>query len=61
MLVSPGCYLLILFLSFNVAVADQVTNLREDILYNRVKYALTSLEEAEATGFLQKATRALEK
>ena len=41
--------------------ADQVTNLREDILIHRLKYSLTSMEEAEGESYLQKAVKALEK
>jgi len=44
-----------------IFVADQVTNLREDILIYRLKYSLTSMEEAEGENYLQKAVKALEK
>ncbi|KAF9561985.1 hypothetical protein CPC08DRAFT_707027 [Agrocybe pediades] len=40
---------------------DQVTNLREDILTYRLKYALTSMDEAQGEIFLNKAVKALEK
>ena len=42
-------------------VADQVTNLREDILIYRLKYALTSMDEKQGEIFLNKAVKALEK
>lgn len=42
-------------------VADQVTNLREDILINRLKYALASMEEDRGIVLVQKARKALEK
>ena len=42
-------------------VADQVTNLREDILIYRLKYALTSMDETQGETFLNKAVKALEK
>lgn len=42
-------------------VADQVTNLREDILIHRLKYSLTSMAEAQGENFLQKAVKAMEK
>lgn len=42
-------------------VADQVTNLREDILIHRLKYSLTSMEGEQGENFLQKAVKALEK
>ncbi|KAF8628035.1 hypothetical protein AX15_004150 [Amanita polypyramis BW_CC] len=44
-----------------IDATDQVTNLREDILINRLKYALTSMEEDQGTKFIQKARKALEK
>ncbi|GLB40222.1 putative inositol hexakisphosphate [Lyophyllum shimeji] len=44
-----------------IDATDQVTNLREDILMHRLKYSLTSLEEAQRENHLQKAVRALEK
>ncbi|KAF8223849.1 hypothetical protein L208DRAFT_1314989 [Tricholoma matsutake] len=40
---------------------DQVTNLREDILIYRIKYSLTSMEEAQGENFLKKAVKAMEK
>ncbi|PPQ64143.1 hypothetical protein CVT24_008773 [Panaeolus cyanescens] len=40
---------------------DQVTNLREDILINRLKYSLTSMDEAQGEKYLNKAGKALEK
>ncbi|KAF9048553.1 inositol hexakisphosphate-domain-containing protein [Panaeolus papilionaceus] len=40
---------------------DQVTNLREDILINRLKYSLTSMDEAQGEKYLKKAGKALEK
>ncbi|KAG5647375.1 hypothetical protein DXG03_000443 [Asterophora parasitica] len=44
-----------------IDATDQVTNLREDILMYRLKYSLTSLDEAQGENFLQKASKALEK
>lgn len=41
--------------------ADQVTNLREDILIHRLKYSLTSMDEAKGEVSLNKAVKALEK
>lgn len=41
--------------------ADQVTNLREDILIHRLKYSMTSMEEDQGEDFLRKAVKALEK
>ena len=43
------------------SLADRVTNLRDDILINRLKYALTSMEEDRGIKFIQKARKALEK
>ncbi|PCH42051.1 hypothetical protein WOLCODRAFT_119866, partial [Wolfiporia cocos MD-104 SS10] len=41
---------------------DHVTNLREDIFTNRVKYSLTTtMDEAQRENFLNKAVRSLEK
>ena len=42
-------------------IADHVTNLREDILVHRLKYSMTSMEEAKGEDFLDKAVKALEK
>ncbi|KAF8071749.1 inositol hexakisphosphate-domain-containing protein [Lyophyllum atratum] len=44
-----------------IDATDQVTNLREDILIYRLKYSLTSLEEAQSDNYLQKAVKAMEK
>lgn len=44
-----------------IDATDQVTNLREDILMYRLRYSLTSLEEAQGDNFLQKAVKAMEK
>ncbi|RDB25649.1 Paladin [Hypsizygus marmoreus] len=44
-----------------IDATDQVTNLREDILIHRLKYSLTSMEEAQGEDFLRKAVKALEK
>ncbi|PPQ89339.1 hypothetical protein CVT25_003176 [Psilocybe cyanescens] len=44
-----------------IDTADQVTNLREDILTYRLRYSLTSLDEAQGEDFLNKAMRSLEK
>ncbi|KAF8623644.1 hypothetical protein AX17_007344 [Amanita inopinata Kibby_2008] len=44
-----------------IDATDQVTNLREDILKCRLRYALTSMEEDQGTNLLQKARKALEK
>lgn len=41
--------------------ADQVTNLREDILNHRLLYSLTSLDDEQGEVFLDKAAKALEK
>jgi hypothetical protein len=46
---------------FTIFQADQVTNLREDILTYRLKYSLTSMGEATGEDFLSKAVKALEK
>ena len=41
---------------------DQVTNLREDIFKNRVKYSLTAtMDESEREEYLDKAIKAMEK
>lgn len=45
----------------NFWIADQVTNLREDILIHRLKYSMTSMEEDQGEDFLRKAVKALEK
>lgn len=42
-------------------IADQVSNLREDIVIYRLKYALTSMDETQGENFLNKAVKALEK
>ncbi|KAG5730435.1 hypothetical protein E4T56_gene10489, partial [Termitomyces sp. T112] len=44
-----------------IDATDQVTNLREDILNYRLKYSLTSMNEAQGEIFLQGAVKALEK
>ncbi|KAJ7873158.1 inositol hexakisphosphate-domain-containing protein [Mycena leptocephala] len=44
-----------------IDATDHVTNLREDIIINRLKYSMTSLEEAKGEDFLDKAAKALEK
>ncbi|KAG6865984.1 hypothetical protein C0991_009986 [Blastosporella zonata] len=44
-----------------IDATDQVTNLREDILKYRLKYSLTSMEEARGSDFLRGAIKALEK
>ncbi|KAK2460946.1 hypothetical protein APHAL10511_007416 [Amanita phalloides] len=44
-----------------IDTTDQVTNLREDILINRLKYALATMEEDQGNKFIQKARKALEK
>ena len=44
-----------------ILAADQVTNLREDILIYRLKYSLTTMDEAKGEDFLNKATKSLEK
>ena len=41
--------------------ADHVTNLREDILIHRLRYSMTSMDEAKGEIYLSKARRALEK
>lgn len=40
---------------------DNVINLREDILINRIRYSLTTLEDRTRENFLDKAAKALEK
>lgn len=42
-------------------LADHVSHLREDILFHRIKYSLTSMEADKGEAFLKKAGRALEK
>ncbi|KAF8199666.1 inositol hexakisphosphate-domain-containing protein [Pholiota molesta] len=44
-----------------IDATDQVTNLREDILIYRLKYSLTTMDEAKGEDFLNKATKSLEK
>ncbi|KAF7374402.1 hypothetical protein MSAN_00324300 [Mycena sanguinolenta] len=44
-----------------IDATDHVTNLREDILVHRLKYSMTSMEEAKGEDFLEKAVKALEK
>ncbi|PFH53133.1 hypothetical protein AMATHDRAFT_138191 [Amanita thiersii Skay4041] len=44
-----------------IDTTDQVTNLRDDILINRLKYALTSMDEDQGEKYLQKARNSLEK
>jgi hypothetical protein len=44
-----------------IDATDQVAHLREDILVNRLKYALTSMEEDRGNKFIGKARKALEK
>lgn len=45
-----------------IDTCDHVTNLREDIFVNRIKYSLTTtMGEVEREGFLNKAVRSLEK
>ncbi|KAJ7471451.1 inositol hexakisphosphate-domain-containing protein [Mycena galericulata] len=44
-----------------IDATDQVINLREDILIHRLKYSLTSMDEAKGEDFLDKAVKALEK
>ncbi|KAJ6561916.1 inositol hexakisphosphate-domain-containing protein [Mycena capillaripes] len=44
-----------------IDATDHVTNLREDILTHRLKYSMTSMEEAKGEDFLDKAVKALEK
>jgi hypothetical protein len=48
-------------IAFEHRLADQVSNLREDILVNRLKYALASMEEDRGFVFIRKARKALEK
>jgi hypothetical protein len=38
-----------------------MSHLREDILMHRLKYSMTSMEEAKGEDFLDKAVKALEK
>lgn len=42
-------------------LADQVTNLREDILIHRLNYSLTTMDEEKGEDLLNKAVKALEK
>ncbi|KAF7295972.1 hypothetical protein MKEN_01411800 [Mycena kentingensis (nom. inval.)] len=44
-----------------IDATDQVTNLREDILLHRLKYSMTSMDEAKGEDHLSKATKAIEK
>ncbi|KAJ6610725.1 inositol hexakisphosphate-domain-containing protein [Mycena sp. CBHHK59/15] len=44
-----------------IDATDHVTNLREDILIHRLKYSMTSMDEAKGEDFLNKAVKALEK
>ncbi|KXN91655.1 Paladin [Leucoagaricus sp. SymC.cos] len=44
-----------------IETADQVTNLREDILTYRLKYSLTSMGDDQGEGLLDKAVKAIEK
>ena len=46
--------------SFALA-ANQVVNLREDILIYRLKYEFMTMDEAQGEEYLNKASRALEK
>lgn len=44
------------------SLGDHVTNLREDIFINRLKYSLTtSMDEEQREAFLNRAAKALEK
>ncbi|KAJ7145106.1 inositol hexakisphosphate-domain-containing protein [Mycena crocata] len=44
-----------------IDATDHVINLREDILIHRLKYSMTSMDEAKGEDFLDKAVKALEK
>ncbi|KAF7336949.1 hypothetical protein MVEN_02131300 [Mycena venus] len=44
-----------------IDATDHVTNLREEILTYRLRYSMTSMEEAKGEDFLDKAVKALEK
>ncbi|KAJ7707320.1 inositol hexakisphosphate-domain-containing protein [Mycena rosella] len=44
-----------------IDATDHVTNLREDILINRLKYSMTSMDDAKGQDSLDKAAKALEK
>lgn len=44
-----------------IDATDHVTNLREDILIHRLRYSMTSMDEAKGELYLNKARRALEK
>ncbi|KAL1753037.1 inositol hexakisphosphate-domain-containing protein [Schizophyllum commune] len=44
-----------------IDATDHVTNLREDILIHRLRYSMTSMDEAKGEIYLSKARRALEK
>ena len=50
-----------MFLYFALLTGDHVVNLREEILTNRIRYALTSLDEQGREKFLDKAVKAMEK
>ena len=41
--------------------ADHVTNLREDILIHRLKYSMTTIDDANGEDFIGKGAKALEK
>ncbi|KAF7323269.1 hypothetical protein HMN09_00107700 [Mycena chlorophos] len=44
-----------------IDATDQVINLREDILIHRLKYSMTSMDEAKGDDHLSKALKAIEK
>lgn len=44
-----------------INACDQVINLRQEILVNRLKYSLANFDEQGRTEYLRKAAKALEK
>lgn len=47
--------------SHRPVIADQVTNLREEILTYRLRYSLTSMADEQGEELLNKAAKAMEK
>lgn len=46
---------------FTDHIGDQVTNLREDILMNRLRYSLTNMNGTQREAHLDRAAKAIEK
>jgi len=44
-----------------INACDQVVDLRQEILVNRLKYSLANLDDQDRTGYLKKAAKALER